>query len=156
MTDSSKLLADALVRIKSHLPESDDLTLIVLKGHLILEEEINALLSDLVENEKPLIKARFSFAQRLALIEAHVSRKEAQSLNLNAAGKLNSLRNELAHNLSSDKLEKRLSDFLQSIERLEDSDALREYSFSKRLKLGIVTVCATFTGRRAAALESQQ
>ncbi|WP_376694484.1 hypothetical protein [Wenzhouxiangella sp. EGI_FJ10409] len=152
MIDDSKIIADALVQIKRHLPRGDDLTLIVLKGHLLVEEQINGLIGDNVIDEKPLERARLTFAQRIALVRALVPPSRVSSLKLDATEKLNSLRNELAHNLSSEKIEKKVIRFLESI---EDSD-VKELPFRRhtpeRLRFGIVTLCATLTGQRVAAL----
>lgn len=156
MIDDSKIIADALVQIERHFPRGDDLTLIVLKGHLLVEEQINGLIGDNVIDERPLAKARLSFAQRIALVRALVPRSRISSLKLDAAEKLNSLRNELAHNLSSEKTEKKVIRFLEII---EDSDVKAMHyrgHTPKRLRLGIVTLCATLTGRRVAALSEAE
>jgi hypothetical protein len=43
------------------LPAGDDLTLIVLKGHLLIEEQLNARLQDLARKPEPLSEARLRF-----------------------------------------------------------------------------------------------
>ncbi len=84
-------------RYDEHMPETDDLTLVVLKGHLLIEE----LLVDLVHLALPhaeyLEPARLSFHQLACVARASLPQASDPAWELVLS--LNSLRNDLAHNL---------------------------------------------------------
>jgi hypothetical protein len=60
-------------RFRKHLPRSSDLTLVVLKGHLLMEEQIDGLISDLLPNPDALALARPNLFFRLRLARALLS-----------------------------------------------------------------------------------
>jgi hypothetical protein len=91
-------------RFRRHFPRrSNDFTLIVLKGHLLLEESANRLLAALLRRPEAIESANLRFYQKLCLIRALIpagGRKEGSiSRTLDAAEKLNELRNKQAHHL---------------------------------------------------------
>jgi len=114
--DWADIVRDSYTKFSTHLPDSDDLTLIVLKGHLLIEEEINSLLAQELKDSDSLFKARPSFSIKIAILRAVFGKKRASQLNINAIDKLNTLRNDMAHNLSSSKLDKKLEAFINSME----------------------------------------
>ncbi len=69
--DINNLLKDeSYQRYIKHFPRNDDLILIIIKGHLLIEVEINSLLMLLVKNIKYLEKAKLSFYQKTCLLES--------------------------------------------------------------------------------------
>jgi hypothetical protein len=86
-----------------HFPDTDDFTTVVLKAHLILEQYLTRLISRYCRVPKYLEAARLTFWQRIQLAKAFlfcpVPSEIWRGLEL-----LNSIRNDVAHNLSPGKL----------------------------------------------------
>jgi hypothetical protein len=135
-------------RLKRHMPRSRDLTLIVLKGHLLLEESIDHLLAALLRNSAALHPARLSVFARLCLVRALLPLSEEM---MKAAEGLNTLRNKLAHHLEHPQVERLTNDFLYQFENPNHIDPDDPADFdripvARRLKLYIVALCAFFEG----------
>ncbi|MBA3031670.1 MAG: hypothetical protein KKF85_16910 [Gammaproteobacteria bacterium] len=98
-------------RVRKHLPSGSDLTLIALKGHLLAEEALDDLIRFYCKNPEHLadVEIRFQVKTRLArALSDHVVWPGLWPL-LDA---LNTVRNDLAHNLDSPKLKDRINRFL--------------------------------------------
>jgi hypothetical protein len=100
-------------RVKRLLPRSHDPYLILLKGHLLIEEQLFAYISAHCRNTDKLEDARLTFAQKLrlaqafsgGLTESHVGR---------SLEKLNAIRNKMAHRAEVPDLDSRLDDYLKA------------------------------------------
>ncbi|MBI3810187.1 MAG: hypothetical protein HY284_06985 [Nitrospirae bacterium] len=94
-------------RYRQLLPKSDDVSLVVLKGHLIIEEMLYAVAQEHCANPESLVKAKLTFAQLLhvvrALVKLPIGGDCWEAINL-----LNGIRNSLIHNLTPKELESRL------------------------------------------------
>jgi hypothetical protein len=122
-------------RFRQHFPkQSNDFALVVLKGHLLLEESVNRLLSVLLCNPGDIEGANLRFHQKLCLIRALIPAR----INLvDAAEKLNILRNRLAHNLNHPQVEVLVKDFLSLLEvNKDEAEPLID-----RLKRAIIFLC---------------
>lgn len=95
-----------------------DLQMILLKVHLLIEEELQAFIDRSVRDASLLTKARFTFAQRLILAEALHSDPNCFRYGWvwEAARDLNALRNQMAHNLEPKDFSNRLASLAKSIE----------------------------------------
>ena len=137
-------------RFKKHLPRSKDLTLIVLKGHLLLEEVINLWLTQLLKNPSALNLSELSFSKRLCLLRSLLPDGSFSDA-FKATEKLNVLRNKLAHHLDHPKIESLINDFVGV---LEDPDTpIEEYQrepVHKRLKSCISFLCGQLYGAQEA------
>jgi len=102
---------EAAGRFLIHLPQTDDMTLLVLKAHLLIEEQLISILEDCVRDQDALNDARLSFSQRLQLVKA-MKYEEKNLWVWTAIQKLNELRNELAHKIDSSKVESKVNGFL--------------------------------------------
>jgi hypothetical protein len=135
-------------RFRKYLPRSSDLTLVVLKGHLLMEEQVDGLISDLLPNPDALEQARPNLYIRLRLARALLSPGTLGEL-LDAAEKLNSLRNKLVHRLEPPEIAHHVDDFIRP---LEDPDApIAEFEsqpVARRLKRCIALLCGSFSGFR--------
>ena len=80
------------------LPRGNDLSLLILKLHLLVEEQIRAFVDERLPNKEALISATLECHQAICLAEA-LSNANIHSNVWEAAKKLNSLRNHIAHNL---------------------------------------------------------
>ena len=85
---------------QEHLGQIDELTLVVLKGHLLIEESLDKIISTFVFHPEMLEPARLSFAQRVAIARA-ISLDEHENSMWELVLAINTLRNDLAHNLRS-------------------------------------------------------
>jgi hypothetical protein len=140
-------------RFRRHFPRrSNDFTLVVLKGHLLLEESVNRLLAALLHKPEAIEDANLRFYQKLCLIRALTPL--GSDPRLDAAEKLNTIRNRLAHHLDYPQIEAQARDFLSLCEEPEDSeepDDRETVPLIRRLRRAIVFVCAALEGMSAAA-----
>lgn len=99
------------------LPPSGDVSLIVLKGHLIIEEMLFEIAATHCCDRGALQKAKLSFAQLLCVTQALIKLPLGDCV-WPAVSALNSIRNALVHNLNPRDLEKRI----KSLEELCKGD----------------------------------
>lgn len=88
----------AIQRFRRLLPATTNLELIVLKGHLLIEAELESFLRAASQNPDQLNDARLSFHQKICLVRAFGGGTPDHSL-WSFITKLNTLRNRLAHRL---------------------------------------------------------
>src|ERR1043166_1385199 len=98
---------------------SDDLTLLTLKGHLVIENLLDTILSRLlrIPNLPVDENAKLGFYQKLKLVESAVCNLEPgpNADIFCAITKLNSVRNKLAHNLKKpEEIEKDVKSLIDS------------------------------------------
>lgn len=85
-------------RFYALLPRSDDASLIILKLHLLVEEQVRAFVDERLRSPEALKSAKLDCHQVICLAESLAG----DSIHPNyweAARKLNELRNKIAHNL---------------------------------------------------------
>jgi hypothetical protein len=80
------------------LPRSEDASLVILKLHLLVEEQIRAFVDERLQTKKALENAKLECHQAICLAEA-LSSEDIHSNSWEAARKLNSLRNQIAHSI---------------------------------------------------------
>jgi len=88
----------------SELP--DELSLIVLKGHLLVERHLTSIISHYAQPSADIAEVGLRFRQRVALAKALVPSFFFPREFWNFVNLLNDLRNDLAHQLEPKKLEK--------------------------------------------------
>jgi hypothetical protein len=85
-----------------HTKEIDKLQQAVLTGHLIIETALNNIISVIFFHPDHIDDGRFRFEQKVRIARAYALRKDKDDIwDLILA--INSLRNEIAHNLQSEK-----------------------------------------------------
>jgi hypothetical protein len=141
---------EGMERFLKHLPNSEDLALIVLKGHLLLEAEINDNLALALEDPDALKGARLSFAQRVAVLKAVEGKRSTLNLRDGLVQKLNKIRNLLAHHLEHAAIDSEIALFLEEVDKLDIRKDLRDLPVAERLKLGLARLCGEMAGGRAA------
>jgi hypothetical protein len=99
---TQKSLEGLSARFAKHYPKGRNLTLIVLKSHLLVEERMNQLIDASLPKPEFIYKTRFGFLQRLRILQALGGDPEFQAL-AEAIELLNEIRNSLAHQLESTK-----------------------------------------------------
>ena len=61
---------DAFRRFLKLLPHGQDLALVILKGHLLIEEQIKPIISERVKKPEALSDARLTYYQYICIAEA--------------------------------------------------------------------------------------
>lgn len=84
-------------RIKRLLPRTKDLTLVILKGHLLIEEQLEACLRQEFKGLNAFYEARLECFQKICLVKALYG--DSKSSLWTNIFKFNSFRNKLAHSL---------------------------------------------------------
>jgi hypothetical protein len=102
-------------RFIQKLPHGKDPILVILKGHLLVEEQLRQIVDEHVKNPRALAKARFSCAQVICLAEAFCSDRAAASWLWEALRNLNSLRNDIAHKIEPEEFEKRVRGIVSTV-----------------------------------------
>ena len=116
MTDEPEVDLFTLRRMIEHLPNGNDLTLIVLKGHLLIEERLLDLVRlRLGSDDATLNEARLRFSQLVPLARA-ASGRPGYPWFWRALQKLNSLRNDLAHHLEPKQVERLSAELVAQLE----------------------------------------
>lgn len=127
-------------RYRQLLPQSDDVELVVLKGHLIIEELLYAVVQEHCANPDAVIKAKLSFAQLVYLAQALV-KLPTDATWWKSISLLNAIRNSLVHSLEPKQLESRLND-LNSSCRVPDELLQENYAVSsKPAKIAARCIC---------------
>jgi hypothetical protein len=124
-SDWLKRVGRASERINKHISPDDDLIAIILRGHLIIEAELTDIYERLLKNPAALESGgnlRFSLKLRLVralagddaltVVRCFRDRQVRQNMWL-ALGELNTLRNELAHKLEPEDLDKAIDNFIK-------------------------------------------
>jgi hypothetical protein len=100
-----------LGRIAQHLPDTTDLTLITLKGHLLVEELLDAIIASHCKDQSVLEGVEIGFFVKVKLAAA-LTGEQGPPFAWTMAERLNTLRNSLAHKLEHPLAQKRLENFL--------------------------------------------
>ncbi len=132
---------DAFERFKQHLPGGGNLILTILKGHLLIEEQIWLLIKNRVPVFEALKDAEITSHQKLCLAEALIDdfTREVRDVGWlwSALKKLNKLRNDIAHKLSQSGVEDRIKDFVNRV-----PDSLNNTNLSIKFEYALWNVCA--------------
>ncbi|MFS7250443.1 hypothetical protein AB6869_14060 [Rahnella rivi] len=123
-----KLTEEYQSKYDKHLTPELDMTSLVLKAHLFLEEILYEIVLLHCKTPKALEGIQFSFHHKLKLAEAlygvHMYKIEFPRGIWPVLDALNKLRNELAHRIDSPKLEDKIVNFL----RASEENMMREKS----------------------------
>lgn len=110
-----------------HMPEGNDLILIVLKGHLLIEQLLEQIIQTVVAHGAVLANHRFQFSQKVPLARSMAwSQRDNKLWDFIVA--LNTYRNDVAHSLGSEKSEARLKKVMEAHEATLTAEELNEVS----------------------------
>jgi hypothetical protein len=132
--------------VKEHMVKcGDDLILITLKGHLIIENLLEMNLCRLLAIDcLPKKYGELNFNHKLQLLRAVVANREPKpnaDLFL-AIDKLNQIRNQLAHNLKNQSdIEKDVQSFVDEYRQRADMKLVSNESLPKQLRTCIFELC---------------
>ena len=112
MEDRSNLekAAKEKLRVIKHLPKEGDLSLIILKGHLLIEELLFALVSSAAKDPSAITSAKLGFYELASVAKALFYENHVGPV-WGAIYELNKLRNTLVHNLEPPDLKEKLKRF---------------------------------------------
>ena len=132
--------------ISTHLPRVKDPTLIILRGHLLVEELLNEVLKSWLKDPSVLPDTRLTFHQKLKLAQGIIlGRKDGftwKPLEL-----LNQLRNKISHRLNPHDLELKIDEFLKCVYPEDYSKIPSDiYSKSKAMRKAIIFHCGYILG----------
>jgi hypothetical protein len=138
-----------LEKFIQHFPQGADLTLQILKGHLLVEEILRELFTMQMIHSETLNGSggtSFNCHQIICLVEAITTYSQGIPWVWVAAKKLNKIRNSLAHQLSPHGLEDKVNDFIKYVKEnnAELDDVAKEEQFTKDhdLILCILSMCS--------------
>jgi hypothetical protein len=106
--DVSERELQAFARFLKLLPHGRDRELVILKAHLLVEEQLRQLIAERVRNREALQKARLTFAQCVAVARAFFPAGHDPSL-WRGMEQLNEIRNAFSHQLSPARIEERIA-----------------------------------------------
>jgi hypothetical protein len=119
---------------KQHLPIGGDFTMMILKGHLLIEEQMNLLLEARIPKVSALKNANFTTHQKILLSEAVIEETYSDGQDAwlwPAILKLNTLRNDIAHNLSKPGILDRIKDFVERVPtKLESTNLCHNFEIA--------------------------
>lgn len=110
MPDPDKHSIESFRRFFKFYPRNEDQTLVLLKIHLLIEEQIRAFVDERLPNPDALTPARLTFHHVAHLAEA-ISREDIHPNLWSAVRKLNQMRNDIAHKLEPKRVEEQLREF---------------------------------------------
>ena len=113
---------EILARLEEHLRYVDESVLVILKGHLVIEEALSEIISTFVFHGEHLEGARITFAQKVAIARS-MSLDEHNNEMWQLVLAINSLRNELAHALHSPKRVAKTTALIELHKKLKGSTA---------------------------------
>lgn len=127
---------DVFRKYYQFVPESGDILLVVLKGHLLIEEQLNKIVEKSFKNPQFIEQCGLRFSQLLKIAMA-LHYKEDRKWLWEAIGQLNGVRNDFSHNLDPAKV----NDKIENLCRLVSSNMrVAETDSTKRLRqcVGII------------------
>ena len=126
-----------------------DLETVILKCHLIVEDSIRTLIDEKTKDPESIRKARLTFHQAVYVSKALLTNK-GESWLWDGALKLNSIRNQMAHNLEVTGIDDRLSDLIEfcfanhaSCGHINEKD-LPEAEQTEKVKMSTFLLLASF------------
>lgn len=112
-------------QFREHFEHVDATTQIILKGHLLIEESLNSILEQFVFHPEFMESANLRFAQKIDVARS-MSLGDHENPMWELAIAINSLRNELAHSLKSEKRDQKTKRVREVYSKLVDHTELRD------------------------------
>lgn len=107
--------------------KSDDILVIILKSHLYMEQELIKTLTETIIDENILrsttFRQKLDLANSMGLVEGYYG----------VLGKVNSIRNNFAHNIDYEFDEKTYEDLLSTLTKEDKDDFINEYELWKNM-----------------------
>jgi hypothetical protein len=116
--DFFEQLSERARKTDQHIDKETDITIIILKGHLLVEETLSEILKYTLKESNPMtIKIHnMMFAQKANLVWA--LKHDKIKLNIwPSLKRLNTIRNKMAHSLEPSDIDSLIEDFVKSVEK---------------------------------------
>src|SRR5712692_840218 len=126
---------DPIDEIRKPLERSDDLTLVILRGHLLVEERLRDIVARACRAPDELATARLSFHQVLHVLRALLGRADDPAWPF--FGRLNEVRNRMAHHLDPGNLDELVGSVVDKL----GSDTAKHASPIERLRTSLLYAC---------------
>jgi hypothetical protein len=139
-------------RFKSLMPRTQDLCLIVLKGHLLMEEQLQGIIDDSLKSPQLLKDARLECLQKIKLAQAIVGNNSVDGDDAlwPTVIQINKIRNKFAHTLEPIGIEQSIDALIarqfDPEENFKASENARQRA--RYLKTIFAFVCGQLTGMR--------
>ena len=141
---SSEDVLDALER---HLKTQSEPELLLLKGHLILEQCLNQLLHAYINDEDALEKMNLSFSRKLDLLVALGHKMYVPGTNGEALIRdINRIRNKLAHRLDFDDMEIELQRWACAVLKITPKTIGRRITYLNTIRRAFTFTAAFMSG----------
>ena len=111
--ETSENQIKAFRRFLKILPHGKDQDLVLLKGHLLIEEQVRQIVDERLKNPSALIDTRIDCHQAICLAQSFFS-VDFQPWLWSALKKLNKIRNDIAHKIEPNGLNDKINDFINS------------------------------------------
>ena len=132
-------------KLKSHLPVVKDPTVVILRGHLLIEELLEALIDASLSDPAAIRDARLTFFQKLCLCRGLIGSSNEDLWKPIEA--LNGLRNAISHRLPDETLFNKLDPVLKAFFPADFDEIPNDiYAKSKALRKGIIFHSAMLSG----------
>lgn len=128
---------EGLSFVAHHIGIIDDPYLLILKSHLLIELFLNSFIEKTFPNPQAVFEGRLSFRQTVLLAKASYRKDDYDWLWL-LIGKLNRLRNELAHNIEPENFDAKIQDFLEIASKHIDA---KDYDGIHKLRMTFIILC---------------
>ena len=138
-----------LARVSRHLESIEDVTLLLLKSHLLVEQQINSALHKIFPGFASLDTGRLTYHQRIQVIRALDGSRKAEDA-LRFAERLNLVRNRLANQLEPVCLEDVVADFVTEMAASVPIKFDGAFPLSQRMAMCIRYICAILHSFEAA------
>lgn len=142
-------LKDTLERVGAHLYFADDIVLVVLKGHLLIEEALTTIIRKSVHHGEFVDEANLRFYQKVQIARS-LSLDEHQNEMWGLVLGLNRVRNDMAHALEHPKVADHISDlrnrYFQAFANVEEIQANKKEPDEQILKDLIVATLGFLSG----------
>jgi hypothetical protein len=109
--DCERNFKEEQLRFKKLIPTLDDHLIILLKGHLLIEEKLWQIITTCVSDVRPLESCKLSFIQKLHIAKS-LSGNFLKDEIYNTIKRLNSIRNILSHQAEPDNIDDLLRAFI--------------------------------------------
>lgn len=120
------------------MPKDDDITLIVIKGHLLLEQQVRNIFISSFNNPEALKKSKFEISQIINIVEATFEKNVQNEYLWKCVKKLNNIRNDIAHNIENKGLKNKIEDLVAVCNKLLTSKIEDDESIESKLKSCII------------------
>lgn len=138
------------------MPKSDDITLIVIKGHLLLEEQLRNLFKSNFNNPKALNKSKFEISQIITMVEAIFENDEKNNNFWESIRKLNTIRNDIAHNIENKGLNDKVNNLIKISNKILSLKIEDTETIENKLKLCITGLAAHLISLATHAIENRK